>query len=136
MTTSKEPYYFIASPYNGTDEEKQYRYKISKKVATDLLKNHISVFAPILYNEALEIDLAIRRETLMPMNLALLHNSKGVILLKLESWDSSPGIAGYLKTCEELQISVFGVEFNDMEYNLDKLIGEIHTHSEGIGAKL
>jgi hypothetical protein len=59
-----------------------------------------------------------------------------VILLKLESWDSSPGIAGYLKTCEELQISVFGVEFNDMEYNLDKLIGEIHTHSEGIGAKL
>jgi hypothetical protein len=46
MTTSKEPYYFIASPYNGTDEEKQYRYKISKQVATDLLKNHISVFAP------------------------------------------------------------------------------------------
>ena len=129
MTISREPYYFIASPYNGTDEEKQYRYKISKKVAADLLKKGISVLAPILYNEALGIDPSIRREVLMPMNLALLQNSKGMILLKLPGFDSSSGIAGYINTCEELHIPIFEVEFNGMEYNLDKLIGEIHTYS-------
>jgi hypothetical protein len=127
MTISRQPYYFIASLYNGTEEEKQYRYEISKKVATDLLKNHINVFAPILYNESLEIDPVIRREVLMPMNLALLHHSKGVILLKLPGYDTSPGIQGYLKTCEELQIHVFGVEFNGGEYDLAMLVGQIRS---------
>lgn len=61
-----------------------------------MLKQGISVFAPILYDqipieEFPERGLETRRRLLMPMKINFLINPQGIILLKLNGWEKSCG---------------------------------------------
>jgi len=75
-------YYFLASLFNGTEVEKEYRHNLSQRIATLCLGNGISLFAPIVYNQALikafpAIELEERRKLLMPMNIVFFGSLRG-----------------------------------------------------------
>jgi hypothetical protein len=130
MPMNTYAYFFIASPFNGNNEEKAYRYEISQKLTTELLQNGISAFAPILYNQLLieafqDIALDDRRELLMPMNMNFLYKSNGMILLMIPGWDQSWGINHYIEQCKERNIPIFKVKFNQTDYDLNALISQL-----------
>ncbi len=91
------PYYFLACPYHGSQEEKEDRYILSQKVTLYFLELGIFVFAPLLYNQTLavgfnEAQSHKRRALLMPMNLSFLHYAAGILFLKTPGWE---GIRGH-----------------------------------------
>lgn len=117
---SMSPYYFLASPYNGSLEEKEYRYQQSQAIVAYFLKHRISVFAPILYNEIIiksfdSINIEMRRELLMPMNLNFLYRSAGVIIFKTDGWNKSWGMKQYLETCSKNDLPIYELYPGQME---------------------
>ena len=123
---SMNRYYFLASPYKGSEEEKEYRYRQSQEIVAYFLKHKISIFAPILYNETIiksfnGINLELRRELLMPMNLNFLYRSFGVLILKIEGWDKSLGMKQYIEFCSENSIPTYDLDPMKVEITLDKI---------------
>lgn len=124
-------YWFLASPFNGTQEEKDYRYQMSQKVTTTFLEHGISIFAPILYNQLLiqafeDIHLDDRRKLLMPMNMNFLHRSAGVIFLKVPGWDTSWGIQEYKKICKQKHIPTYELDIDQLEKNISTLAKQLN----------
>lgn len=67
-------YYFLASPFQGSEIDKEPSYNLSKHITAYFLSQNISLFVPILYNELLiqffpQEILENRRTILMPMNM-------------------------------------------------------------------
>lgn len=129
-------YYFLASPYNGTEEEKLRRYKLSRKIAAKMLEQSISLFAPIVYNQTLieefpKQELESRRRLLMPMNIDFLINARAMILLKLAGWEESWGISQYLEICSRENIQVYDLYEETLESDLNQLINKF-SHSNTI----
>ncbi|HQS84043.1 MAG: hypothetical protein B7Y25_06500 [Alphaproteobacteria bacterium 16-39-46] len=123
---SQKGYYFLASPFKGTKEEKKYRYALSKKIAATFLEHHISLFAPILYNEALidffpKIQLEDRCKLLMPMNTDFLCQSRGMVLLKIEGWNTSSGLQHYFDICQKNHIPIYDLFPEDLEAQIINL---------------
>lgn len=130
MKTPTHAYYFLASPFNGTDEEKAYRYGLSQQVTILFLEQEISLFAPILYNQLLiesfkNIKLDDRRQLLMPMNIDFLMRSQGMILLKAEGWNTSWGMSHYVNLCKEHQIAVWELEPKNLESEIQKIVEQL-----------
>ncbi len=120
MIGNNSGFYFLASPFNGSDAEKEHRYNLSQKIAVLALENGISLFAPIVWNQTLikawpEIELEERRKLLMPMNIDFLKKSKGMLLLKLEGWDTSWGLKTYLDICAKEGIPVYELSLENLE---------------------
>lgn len=129
-------YYFLASPYNGPEEEKLRRYKLSRKIAAKMLEQSISLFAPIVYNQTLieefpKQELESRRRLLMPMNIDFLINARAMILLKLAGWEESWGISQYLEICSRENIQVYDLYEETLESDLNQLINKF-SHSNTI----
>lgn len=125
-------YYFLASPYQGDVFEKTARYNMSKKIAATFLDHGISVFAPILYNQALidyfeDVTLEKRRELLMPMNMDFLANAQGMLLLKTQGWDSSWGIQKYLDYCSKNKIKIYDLTSDNLDQSMNEIIKEINS---------
>ncbi len=123
-------YYFLASPYNGSEEEKLRRHGLSKKIAATFLEHKISLFAPILYNQAIidyfpEKELENRRSLLMPMNMDFLLSAKSMILLKLQNPVNSWGINQYLEACSKEKIKIYELDEQDLDSGLNSLIQEL-----------
>jgi hypothetical protein len=121
---SSSSYYFLASPFQGSEKEKAERYQHSLKATTFFLTKGISVFAPILYNQALNAafdaaQYSDRRKLLMPMNLNFLYASNGLLLLKIKGWDESPGVQQYINVCQVENLAVFDLDPDDMEKTVD-----------------
>lgn len=116
-------YYFLASPYNGSVEERKYRYQKSQDIVAYFLRYNISIFAPILYNETIiksfsSINFEHRRELLMPMNINFLHRSAGVLILKIEGWDKSWGMKQYIEVCNNNDMPLYELNPENLEETL------------------
>ena len=123
---SRKGYYFLASPFKGTHDEKEYRYALSKKIADTFLEHHVSLFAPILYNEAIidffpDIQLEDRCKLLMPMNTDFLCQSRSMILLKIEGWDTSSGLQHYQDICQKNHIKIYDLFPDHLEAQIINL---------------
>lgn len=124
---TKRPCYFLACPYQGTDTEKTQRQKLSQKIALAFLKNKLTLFAPIVYNQALldqdnSIDLEERRALLMPMNLDFLYRANALILLKCDGWDTSWGLKHYFEVCQNQNIPIYDLDPANLDQNLTDLL--------------
>ena len=107
--------YYLAVPYQGTEEEKKYRTEISLKAAAEFLRQGIHLFAPVIYVNKIAEELVLpslekRRELIMPYLLEFLRASKGMILIQVDGWQKSWGIQQELKFCHETQIPVFTMD--------------------------
>lgn len=121
---SRQSYYFLASPYSENDKEEAYQYHTSQEVAAHFLDEGISIFSPILYNKAIlkafvNLSLDQKRKLLMPLNLDFLYRSKGMLLLKIDGWDSSWSVLQYIEICEKENIPIFDLNPNSVEETLD-----------------
>lgn len=119
-------YYFLASPFQGSSEEKTIRFQLSQKIAATFLESDISIFAPILYNHVImeyfpKIEGKDRRSLLMPMNMDFLLKSQGMLFLKLEGWESSWGIQQYLEMCDRESMPIYDLHPKDLEEQMQAL---------------
>lgn len=108
----KNGLYYLAIPYNGSENQRQYRTELSLKAAAEFLRQGIHVFAPINYSNPIvdRLDLpslSERRDIIMPYLLKFLHVSKGLILLTADGWRDSWGVQQELKFCQEHQIPIY-----------------------------
>jgi len=119
--------YYLATPYQGTEEEKKYRTEMSLKMTTEFLRHGIHLFAPIIYVNKIAEELGLpslekRREIVMPYLFDFLRVSKGLILISLEGWQNSWGVRQELKFCHDFQIPVYKMESNTPLDTLPKIV--------------
>lgn len=112
-------YYYLSQPYNGTDEQKKYRFEMGATVCLNFLKKQIAVFSPIVHNHTLMImaqDFTVeeRRNTFMPFDFAMLGQSRGMLLLKLEGWEQSYGVKLEIEYCQQHQIPIHYLELDEV----------------------
>ena len=103
-------YFYLSNPYNGTPYEMRERAQAAAQACATLLRKGVYVWSPIVHNHAMmafsDFSLEERRELLLPYDFSLLRGAKGMIVLKLEGWDKSYGVAREIELCEELGIPV------------------------------
>lgn len=128
-------FYYLAVPYQGTDEEKEYRTQLSLKAATAFLRDGHYLFAPLLYINKIGDNLQLtslehRRSTLMPYLLEFLKVSKGLILVTAEGWDKSWGIHQELVYCLKHEIPVFKLTAEHLDMSLSGLLSKPLSRSQ------
>lgn len=131
----KNGLYYLAVPYQGSEDEKKYRTELSLKATLAFLTQGIHLFAPILYvnkiAEALDLpSLEKRREVVMPYLFDFLKVSKGLVLIKAEGWEKSWGIQQELVFCQEAHIPVFTMEVNEVQTNLPHVLSKALDHAQ------
>jgi hypothetical protein len=124
-----EGLYYLAVPYHGTEEEKRYRIEISLKATTEFLRQGIHLFSPVLYVNKIAEELSFsslekRRSIVMPYLLEFLKLSKGLILMEAEGWQKSWGIQQELICCNESQIPVHMMKFNQIYQDLREVLAK------------
>lgn len=130
-----EGLYYLAVPYQGSEEEKKYRAELSLQTTLAFLKQGIHLFAPVLYvnkiAETLELpSLEKRREVVMPYLFDFLKVSKGLVLIKAEGWEKSWGIQQELVFCQKAHIPVFTMEVNEIQTNLPHILSKALDHAQ------
>jgi len=121
--------YYLAVPYNGSEEQKAYRSMLSLMAAAEFLRQGIHVFAPVIYvNQIAEIlDLPSkeqRRDIVMSHLFEYLKVSKGMIVITADGWKESWGVRQELLFCQEHQIPVCTISPDQIYENLDQLLSE------------
>lgn len=67
----------------------------------------------------------------MPMNIDFLSNAAGALILIIEGWDTSWGLAQYLEVCRKEGIAVFDLVPGEIE----KTLHAIQAHMVTIAGK-
>lgn len=123
----KKGFYYLAIPYQGSEEEKKYRTELSLKITAEFLRQGIYLFAPLIYINKIADTLKLsslekRRALIMPYLFEFLKVSKGMILVQVEGWEKSWGIKQELKFCQEYEIPIFTMELKETYTNLHKTL--------------
>lgn len=124
-----EGLYYLAVPYHGTEAEKKYRTEISLKATIEFLRQGIHLFSPVLYVNKIAEELNFsslekRRAVVMPYLLEFLKLSKGLILIEVDGWQRSWGIQQELICCDEFQIPVHMMKFDQIHQNLREVLSK------------
>jgi len=119
--------YYLAVPYQGSEEEKKYRTELSLKITAEFLRQGISLFSPVIYVNKIAEELGLtslekRREIIMPYLLDFLKVSKGLLLIKIDGWQKSWGVQHELTFCYEAHIPVFTMHADEIDKNLPKIL--------------
>lgn len=104
---------YLAVPYSHPDSKvKEDRFiKVNKVAARLMAQNHI-IFSPISHSHPIAIEGKTNTDWSYWVNFdtAFLKCSKKLIVLKLEGWETSVGVAGELKIAKELGIPIEFIE--------------------------
>ncbi|OJW47188.1 MAG: hypothetical protein BGO67_03680 [Alphaproteobacteria bacterium 41-28] len=119
--------YYLAMPYQGTEEEKKYRTELSLKAVTEFLRQGIHVFAPLNYVNKIAEELALpslekRRGIVLPYLLDFLRVSKGMVVISMDGWENSWGVQQELKFCHEMQIPIYNMKPEQIYDDLAKIL--------------
>ncbi len=125
--TMEKGLYYLALPYQGTEEEKKYRTELSLKAVTEFLRQGIHVFAPLNYVNKIVEELAFtslekRREIVLPYLLDFLRVSKGMVVINIDGWENSWGVQQEMKFCHEMQIPVYNMKPEQIYGDLSKIL--------------
>jgi hypothetical protein len=121
--------YYLAVPYQGSEEEKKYRTELSLKATVEFLRQGISLFSPVIYVNKIAEELNLpslekRREIVMPYLFEFLTVSKGLILITIDGWQKSWGVRQELKFCHEANIPVFTLQADGIDGTLQKVLSQ------------
>lgn len=100
---------YLAVPYTHADPKiRHYRFERVNKVAAKLMKEGHIIFSPISHSHpiAMEGETSTDWSYWVNFDAAFLKCSKKLIVLKLEGWEESVGVAGELKIAKELGIPI------------------------------
>ena len=121
--------YYLAVPYQGSEEEKKYRTELSLKATVEFLRQGISLFSPVIYVNKIAEELNLpslekRREIVMPYLFEFLTVSKGLILITIDGWQKSWGVQQELKFCHETHIPVFTIQADEIGQTLQYVLSQ------------
>jgi hypothetical protein len=100
---------YLAVPYSNSDEKvREERFLKVNKVAARLLKEGITVFSPISHSHPLALagDLPTDFDFWLQFDKTFLSHSKKLIVLMLDGWTTSKGVAGEIKIAQELGLPI------------------------------
>lgn len=117
-------FFYISNPYNGTEEQKSIRAKIAAEVCGKLLKLGVHAWSPIVHNHAMMNDfnnftLEERRELILPFDFTLLLASTGMIVLTIDGWKESYGVAEEIRLCNEKSIPIKYLDPKDLDKSVE-----------------
>ena len=122
-------FYYMANPYNGSEEQKNKRAKIAAEVCGKLLKRGVHAWSPIVHNHAMmrnydDFTLEERRTLILDFDFSLLRASKGMIILKIEGWKESYGVSKEVECCQKHAIPIRYLVPEDLDSgkDLDEII--------------
>lgn len=100
---------YLASPYSHPDPEvRQHRFMAACEWAGRLMKEGHTVFSPIAHSHAIEqtFDAIEPGPFWMKQDIPILRHADKVVVLKLEGWDRSKGIAQEIElaTCAMIPV--------------------------------
>ena len=109
-----EPYWYLATPYTGYPGGINEAFKEASRAAATLLKHGIRVYSPIahthpiaLYGELDPTDHSIW----LPADGPLMAAAVGIIIIKMNGWEKSKGIAHEVNAFKEAGKPVLYMEW-------------------------
>lgn len=104
-----ERLYYLASPYAHRDPAMMItRYKAAIDAVAELMLNDLVVFSPIVHNHHVNVSLhkvdesqGSRWDYWKRFDLAMLDRCDAVIVLMIDGWRESVGVAAEVKHAEE-----------------------------------
>jgi len=111
--------YYLANPYNGTDQQKQGRFKKCCQVTSHFIKNGVHVFSPVVHNHAMletvnDWTLEECQTLILPYDFTYLGKAKAMIVLMLDGWEKSYGVEKELEFCCQNKIPTFGYTYDQV----------------------
>lgn len=109
--TPDRPFLYLACPYasGGADAAlRQARFEAANRAAAVLMKRGLKVFSPITHSHpiALVSDLPLHWEYWEDYDRAMLGKCHTVVVLMLDGWSRSPGVAAEFKIAKEMGIPI------------------------------
>jgi hypothetical protein len=112
-------YYYLAHPYSSIDKDLEVsRLHAATKIYARLARQGVKCYSPVAATTlaAKRHKMPTSHEFWIDLNETFIVNSAGIILIKLEGWDTSPGV------------------MHEIEYakKVDKRIHQIHAYTQHI----
>lgn len=88
-------YWYLATPYSKYPAGIEAAFIVACQQAALLIRNNIPVYSPIAHTHPVAVNGDIDpldHSVWIPADLPLMHQAKGLIVCKMESWESSKGI--------------------------------------------
>lgn len=100
---------YLAVPYSHQDPAvRRERFKAVNRVAAKLMREGVFIFSPISHTHPIELagDLPYDWNFWYGYDRAILKHCKKLLVLKLDGWQSSAGVAGECDLARELGIPI------------------------------
>lgn len=106
---NKKELVYLAVPYSHPyPEVREERFRAVNRVAAKLMEQGLHIFSPISHSHPISIEgnLPTNWEYWEAYDRAFLNASNKLIVLMLDGWDKSVGVAGEIAIAKELGIEI------------------------------
>lgn len=96
---------YLASPYSHPElEVRQRRYEMARDMCSRLIRLGIHVFSPIVHTHdmAQANEMATDHVPWITLNHTMIERSSGIIVLQMEGWKQSKGVAEEIEYANKL----------------------------------
>lgn len=119
MTPQPAPFYYLATPYNGTPEQMQDRVEKNLDVTAAFYDAGIRVFSPIVHSHQVlakmqDSTVEVRRDLFLQFDLSIISASNGIIVLQLPGWEKSFGVREEIQFCDLHDIPVVRFDYEEV----------------------
>jgi hypothetical protein len=83
---------YLASPYSGTPEQMEHRYRLALAYTATQLRLGVAIFSPIVYGHQLAKEVGTFAAAWKALNEAMILHSKELWVLEIEGWQESSGV--------------------------------------------
>lgn len=105
------PLIYLASPYSHINPAvRYYRYLAARLATTNLLRENLAVFSPIVYGKEMENIIGQDYLSWKNLNDVMLSRCDAVMVLKLDGWDESKGVAYEIDFARNLKKTIAWME--------------------------
>ena len=100
---------YLASPYRHKLESvRKERVEINKKFTLFYHKEYRElIYSPLVFSESLEKEVALGDDFWIKHGLEMLKCCKKIIVLRLEGWEKSVGVAKEIELARKLEIDIY-----------------------------
>ena len=93
---------YLASPYSGTEAERDERYSQTLKFVTRELQKGFVIFSPIVYGRPFEATIGTAAKDWKKFNETMMNLANTMWVLTLPGWKTSKGVQQEIATWEFL----------------------------------
>ena len=102
---------YLASPYSHTNPAvREERYLLARHFTVLMLKTGRPVFSPIVYGKEMETQIGTDFESWKLLNDRMIEICDGFIVLRIDGWEESKGVAYEIELAKSLGLSITYVD--------------------------